>query len=51
MCSLAGVIPETVLPATPPVVLTVLPLTVVAGVVMLRVLRLEDERCRREGVG
>ena len=43
--------PDTVLPATPPVVLAVLPLTVVAGVVMLRVLRLDDERCRREGVG
>lgn len=49
--SLAGAMPDTVLPATPPVVLTVLPLAVVAGVVLLRVLTLEDERCRREGVG
>ena len=49
--SLAGAMPDTVLPATPPVVLAVLPLAVVAGVVMLRVLRLEDERCRRDGVG
>ena len=42
--SLAGVIPDMVLPAMPAVVPTVLPLAVVAGVVMLRVLRLEDER-------
>lgn len=49
--SLAGAMPETVLPATPPVVLTVLPLAVLAGVVMLRVLTLEDERWRRDGVG
>lgn len=55
--SLAGAIPETVLPATPPVVPTVLPLSpvyplaVVAAVLMLLVLRLDEERCRREGVG
>ncbi len=40
--------PETVLPAMPAVVL---PLAVVAGVVMLRVLWLEEERWRRDGVG
>lgn len=55
--SLAGAMPETVLPATPPVVPTVLPLrpvyplVVVAAVLMLRVLKLDEERCRREGVG
>lgn len=57
MMSLAGVIPEIVLPATPAVVPTVLPLMpvrllrLVATVVALRVLKLEDERCRLEGVG
>lgn len=46
-----------VLPATPPVIPTVLPLgpltpaAAVAAVFALRVLRLEDDRCRREGVG
>lgn len=55
--SLAGATPEMVLPATPPVVPTVLPLkpvyplVVVAAVLMLRMLRLEEDRCRREGVG
>lgn len=49
--------PETVLPATPPVVPTVLPLrpvnplVVVAAVLTLRVLRLEEDRCLRDGVG
>lgn len=49
--------PETVLPATPAVVLMVFPLTpvkplvVVAAVLALRVLKLEEDRCRREGVG
>ena len=38
-------------PAIPPVVPTVAPLRLVAGVLMLRVERFEDERCRREGVG
>ena len=52
-----GAMPDTVLPATPAVVPTVLPLVpvipvaVVAAVVALRALRLEDDRCRREGVG
>ncbi len=49
--SRAGAMPETVLPATPAVVPTVVPLVVVAAVVTLRVLRLEEERCRRDGVG
>lgn len=57
VASRAGAIPETVLPATPAVVPTVLPLVpvipvaVVAAVFALRALRLEDDRCRREGVG
>ena len=48
--SLAGAIPEIVLPATPPVVPTVLPLiavkplAVVAAVFALLVLKLEDDR-------
>lgn len=49
--SRAGAMPETVLPATPAVVPTVPALAVVAAVVMLRVLREEEERWRREGVG
>lgn len=55
--SLAGVIPEIVLPATPPVVPIVLPLmpvkplVVVVVVFILRVLKLEDDRCLLEGVG
>lgn len=55
--SRAGAMPDTVLPATPAVVPMVLPLApvipvaVVAAVLALRVLRLEDDRCRREGVG
>ena len=57
MASRAGAMPETVLPATPAVVPTVLPLVpvmpvaVVAAVVELRALTLDDERCRREEVG
>lgn len=49
--------PDTVLPATPAVVprvlpdIPVMPVAVVAAVVELRALRLEDDRCRREGVG
>ena len=46
--------PEIVLPATPPVVPTVLPLIPVCPVVevlTLRVLKLEEDRWRREGVG
>lgn len=55
--SLAGVIPEIVLPATPAVVPTVLPLmpvkplAVVPEVLALRVLKLEEDRWRLEGVG
>lgn len=55
--SRAGATPDNVLPATPAVVPTVLPLVpvipvaVVAAVFALRVLRLEDDRCRREGLG
>ena len=57
MASRAGAMPDTVLPATPAVVPSVLPLVpvmpvaVVAAVFELRALRLEDDRCRREGVG
>ena len=57
VASRAGAMPETVLPATPAVVPTVLPLVpvtpvaAVAAVFALRALRLEDDRCRREGVG
>lgn len=57
MGSRAGVIPDIVLPATPAVVPSVVPLApvipvaVVAAVVPLRVLKFEDDRCRREGVG
>ena len=43
-----------VLPATPPVVPAVLPLmpvSPVAEVLILRVLKLEEDRWRREGVG
>ena len=49
--------PEIVLPATPPVVPTVLPLSpvkplvVVAAVFALLVLRFDDDLWRREGVG
>ena len=49
--------PNIVLPAVPAVVPTVLPLAlvipvaVVAAVFALRVLRFEDDRCRREVVG
>ena len=56
MISLAGATPDAMLPATPAVVPTVLPLfpvsalVVVAAVLTLRVLKLDDERCRREGV-
>ena len=55
--SRAGVMPDTVLPATPAVVPTVFPLkvvipvAVVAAVFALRALRFEEDRCRREGVG
>lgn len=55
--SLAGVIPEIVLPATPAVVPTVFPLmpvkplVVVVLVLTLRVLKLDDDRCLLEGVG
>lgn len=57
MASLAGAMPDTVLPATPAVVPTVLPLipvrpvAAVAAVFELRALRLDDDLCRREGVG
>ena len=57
MASRDGAMPDTVLPATPAVVPTVLPLilvipvAVVAAVFALRALRFEDDRCRREGVG
>ena len=57
VASRAGAMPDTVLPATPAVVPIVLPLVpvipvaVVAAVVALRALRLEDDRCRLEGVG
>ncbi len=54
MVSRAGAMPETVLPAIPaadPTVLPLIPLAPVAAVVALRVLKLEDDRCRREGVG
>ena len=46
--------PEIVLPATPPVVPAVLPLmpvSPVARVLTLRVLKLEEDRWRREGMG
>lgn len=52
--SRAGVMPEIVLPATPPVVPAVLPLIPVSPVVevlILRVLKLEEDLWRREGVG
>lgn len=55
--SLAGAIPEIVLPATPAVVPTVLPLmpvkplATVADVLALRVLRLEEDRWRLEEIG
>ena len=52
--SLAGAIPVPVLPDIPVFVLTLLllsPLPEVPVRLILRVLRLEDERCRREGVG
>lgn len=57
MVSRGGATPEIVLPATPAVVPTVLPLVpvipvpVVAAVFILRALKLEDDRCRRDGVG
>lgn len=57
MVSRGGAIPDIVLPDTPPVVPTVLPLrpvwpvAVVAAVFMLRALKLEEDRCRRDGVG
>lgn len=49
--------PDIMLPATPPVVPTVLPLipvrplVVVALVLALLVLKLDDDRCRLEGIG
>lgn len=57
VASRAGATPDTVLPAIPAVVPTVFPLVpvipvaVVAAVFALRALRLDDDRCRREGVG
>lgn len=54
MGSRGGAIPDVVLPAMPAVVPTVLLVAAVipvAAVVALRVLRFEDDRCRREGVG
>lgn len=54
MVSRGGAIPDVVLPAIPAVVLAVLFVVLVApvaAVVALRVLRFEDDRCRREGVG
>ena len=46
--------PEKVLPAIPPVVpivLALMPVSPLLAVLALRVLRLEDDRCRRDGVG
>ena len=57
MVSRGGATPDMVLPATPAVVPTVLPLVpvrpvaVVAAVFTLRELKLDDDRCRRDGVG
>ena len=57
MVSRGGATPEVVLPATPAVVPTVLPLApvipvaVVAAVFTLRALKLDDDRCRRDGLG
>ena len=57
MVSRGGAMPDIVLPDTPAVVPTVLPLrpvwpvAVVAAVFMLRALKLEEDRCRRDGVG